>query len=148
MIRLTASLRMSRAVTMKPCAASLGVCGAYLVFVGSTLTSLEPSLSRVEWQGVVLPAVLVLVVFAKMEVLAYTSVLGDVALVVGMVSTMWRGAEVSDGLDLDSVPAFEWESYGRSFGSVAFLFAVNFLIFVSLRSAATRRPHWRHSHES
>lgn len=120
-------------------AASLGVCGAYLNFVGSNLSSLAPQLTRVEWQGVVVPLVLLLSVFARMEHLALTSVLGDVALVVGMVATMWRGGEVWDGFHPESVPAFSMDTYGRSFGSVAFLFAVNFLIFPIERSMRHRR---------
>lgn len=121
------------------CFASLGVAGAYLVFVGSTMASLVPSISKFEFQLILFPLVVLLAMQRSFRLLSYTSMLGVVAVGLGMVATMVRGAE-ADGLHtpLSDYHAFRFDTFGDAFGSVAFLFAVHFLVLPIERSMKDR----------
>jgi len=65
---------------------SLGACSAYLVFCSTNLTSIVPALTQKEWTVVLVPFVLAGVLLRSYKHLAFTSVLGDVALLLGMTT--------------------------------------------------------------
>lgn len=48
----------------------------------------------------------------------------------GMVSTMVDGVETTTFPPLSSLPFFHWRTFALSFGSVAFLFCIHFLVHI------------------
>lgn len=137
--------------------ASLGVCSTYLVFIGSTLESmscdvgadnvvrlLASDVSAFNWE---LGSALVLYPLSLIRdysIFAFTSALGVFAVVGGIIVTLAYGILVDPGggisVALDSIETLPmWPSslsaaFGGSFGTICYLFAINFLTFPVINS--------------
>ena len=56
------------------------------------------------------------------------SALGDISVVLAMLCVLYDGAQHRDLQLYTALPAFNWEKYPLSFGSVSFLFCVHFVM--------------------
>ena len=135
--------------------ASLGVCSTYLVFIGQTLASLStdvesqnyvrqflPDVSAWTWEVTAALLVFPLSCIRDYAVFAFTSALGVLAVVGGILATLASGLWVDPGWDaalqgLQSVPLWPESltvAFGSSFGTIAYLFCINFLTFPIMNS--------------
>jgi amino acid permease len=137
--------------------ASLGVCSSYLVFIGQTLESLScdatsenivrqllPNVSTVVWEMGTAALLFPLCLLRSYAIFAFTSALGVVAVLGGIVVTLASGIFEDPGggivVALSNVaqqpmfPASFAKAFGGSFGTVAFLFCINFLTFPIMNS--------------
>ena len=137
--------------------ASLGVCSTYVVFMGQTLDSLScdatstnlirqyfPDVATVTWEIIGSALVFPLTLLRSYGIFAFTSALGVVAVLGGILVTLSSGIFVQPGGGIlyafqqvanqpmfpDSLAA----AFGSSFGTVAYLFCVNFLTFPIMNS--------------
>ena len=138
-------------------AASLGVCSTYIVFVGQTLASLSgdalsgnivntlaPDIDETTWEIITAGLVLPLSLVRNYGVFAFTSALGVTAVLGGIFVTLAYGVEIDPGggfaealLDVSQLrmwPVSFADAFGGSFGTIAYLFCVNFLTFPIINS--------------
>jgi len=111
--------------------ASLGVCSAYLVFISSTLKSILPhswALTDTEIMLCILPPIILLTWLRSFKYLSFTSILGVLSLLAGLTATILYGFLYQHIEPLSDYEAFKWHTYPLSFGTVAFLFCVHFLV--------------------
>jgi amino acid permease len=137
--------------------ASLGVCSSYIIFIGQTLESLSsdvqstnmvrtlfPDVSTVTWEVATVSLLFPLTLLRSYKIFAFTSALGVLAVLGGLLVTLASGIvhEPGGGL-LVAVKAVGeqrmWPEslaagFGESFGTLAFLFCVNFLTFPIMNS--------------
>mmetsp|Transcript_13432 Transcript_13432/g.22245 ORF Transcript_13432/g.22245 Transcript_13432/m.22245 type:complete len:488 (-) Transcript_13432:13-1476(-) len=137
--------------------ASIGVCSTYLVFIGQTLASLSsdatsqnivrqvfPDISTFAWEAGAAVVLLPLSLLRSYGIFAFTSALGVVAVLGGILVTLASGILVEPGGGLGfAIDAVEhlpmWPeslaaAFGGSFGTIAYLFCVNFLTFPIINS--------------
>jgi amino acid permease len=136
--------------------ASLGVCSTYLVFIGSTLESmscdvndnivrqLAPDVSERIFELASAAVLYPLSLIRDYSIFAFTSALGVFAVVGGIVVTLAYGILVDPGggisVAIDSIETLPmWPSslgaaFGGSFGTICYLFAINFLTFPVMNS--------------
>ena len=138
-------------------AASLGVCSTYIAFIGQTLTSLSmdaesnnvirsvfPDVSETTWEISTALAVFPLSLVRNYSVFAFTSALGVTAVLGGIIVTLTYGILVDPGggvfdaleavTELRMWPESLADAFGGSFGTIAYLFCVNFLTFPIINS--------------
>eukprot|EP00986_Skeletonema_menzelii_P012525 scaffold6943_cov157-Skeletonema_menzelii.AAC.2 len=138
-------------------AASLGVCSTYIVFVGQTLASLSadevsnnivhliaPNVDEKTWEIITAGTVYPLSLIRNYGVFAFTSALGVTAVLGGIATTLVYGVFVDPGLgifealsavtELKMWPDSIADAFGGSFGTIAYLFCVNFLTFPIINS--------------
>lgn len=138
-------------------AASLGVCSTYIVFIGQTMASLSMGennffggvLSNIpndvkSWEIITAATVLPLSLIRNYGIFAFTSALGVSAVVGGMMVTLAYGVWVDPGGGIgEALLAVErlrmWpdsfeNAFGGSFGTIAYLFCINFLTFPIINS--------------
>ena len=141
--------------------ASLGVCSTYLVFIGSTLESmscdpmadnivksLAPNVDEVSWEVAAALVLYPLSLIRDYSIFAFTSTLGVVAVLGGIITTLAYGILVDPGggisVAIDAVetlplwPSSLSDAFGGSFGTLCYLFAINFLTFPVMNSL--RKP--------
>lgn len=154
---ITLGTMASRAVFALTLAASLGVCSTYLVFIGQTLASLSgdvhsnnvvralaPNIDSSTWELIAATIVLPLSLMRNYGVFAFTSALGVVAVLGGMIATVAYGVFVDPGGGFVEAIATACQSkmwpdsfqdaFGGSFGTIAYLFCINFLTFPIINS--------------
>lgn len=138
-------------------AASLGVCSTYIAFIGQTLASLSmdaesgnivhnlfPNIGEVTWEISTALLVFPLSLVRNYGVFAFTSALGVTAVLGGILTTLAYGIAVDPGggimTALEVVPELKmWpeslaDAFGGSFGTLSYLFCVNFLTFPIINS--------------
>lgn len=137
--------------------ASIGVCSTYLVFIGQTLESLScdatsqniirqifPDVSKLTWEVGVAVILFPLSLVRDYSVFAFTSALGVFAVLGGILVTLASGIFVDPGgglaVAIEAVknlrmwPESLADAFGGSFGTIAYLFCVNFLSFPIMNS--------------
>eukprot|EP00658_Telonema_sp_P-2_P018191 TRINITY_DN17137_c0_g1_i3.p1 TRINITY_DN17137_c0_g1~~TRINITY_DN17137_c0_g1_i3.p1 ORF type:complete len:317 (+),score=65.65 TRINITY_DN17137_c0_g1_i3:49-999(+) len=116
-------------VNLAICCIALGACAAYLDFICETLTELHTDLSRAEATFLVVPVVLGLVLLRSFAWLSYTSLLGDIAVMAGLCTTIVYGAtHTNTSESISDLPAVRLGGIGGFIGPTAFLFAIHFLM--------------------
>lgn len=143
-------------------AASLGVCSTYIVFVGQTLASLSadamsanivhtlaPDIDETTWEIITAATVLPISLVRNYGVFAFTSALGVTAVLGGILVTLAYGVLVDPGggigealsavSQLKMWPDSFSDAFGGSFGTIAYLFCVNFLTFPIINSMKDAR---------
>ena len=145
----------AKAVFALTLAASLGVCSTYIVFIGQTMASLsimgegDGMLSKFTndvkfWEVVTAATVLPLSLIRNYGIFAFTSALGVSAILGGMMVTLLYGVFVDPGggivealmavQRLKMWPESFQTAFGGSFGTIAYLFCINFLTFPIINS--------------
>mmetsp|Transcript_24116 Transcript_24116/g.50488 ORF Transcript_24116/g.50488 Transcript_24116/m.50488 type:complete len:522 (+) Transcript_24116:151-1716(+) len=137
--------------------ASLGVSSTYIVFVGQTLASLSadalsgnivhtlaPDIDETTWEAITAATVFPLSLVRNYGVFAFTSALGVTAVLGGIFVTLAYGVLVDPGggigvafsavSHLKMWPDSFSDAFGGSFGTIAYLFCINFLTFPILNS--------------
>lgn len=130
-------------VNLAICCIALGACAAYVDFITSTLVGMHTHLSQTEARIVLLAPVIGLVMLRSFAFVSITSLIGDVAVIAGLVTTVVYGATHREGTDtLTDLPAVKWSGIGGFIGPTAFLFAIHFLMIPfahSLREGSSFR---------
>lgn len=147
--------RAAKLVFVLTLCASLGVCSTYLVFIGQTLESLSndvtsqnyvrlllPDVSERTWEAGAALLLLPLSLIRNYSIFAFTSALGVFAVVGGIIVTLASGLLVDPGWEaalqgLEAVPLWPESltiAFGSSFGTIAYLFCINFLTFPIMNS--------------
>lgn len=135
--------------------ASLGVCSTYLVFIGQTLESLSmdatsnnlmrqvlPGISCQVWEAAVAVLLIPLCLIRDYSIFAFTSALGVICVVGGILVTLAYGITVDPGWqvameNMHTLPLWPESlaaAFGGSFGTIAYLFCINFLTFPIMNS--------------
>jgi len=150
--------------------ASLGVCSTYLVFIGQTMASLSKDATSHNivrqfaadvpvrtWEVLALIALYPLSLIRDYSIFAFTSTVGVVAVVGGILVTLasgiyvqpggglqaaWDAIFINDSDNSNALPTYAvpmWpesmaDAFGGSFGTIAYLFCVNFLTFPIMNS--------------
>jgi len=157
--RIALGPRAAQAVFGLTLAASLGVCSTYVVFIGQTLESLSsndginetittsnyvrqvfPNVSGTTWEVVVALILFPLSCISDYSIFAFTSALGVLSVMGGIFVTLVYGLTVDPGWDraLRGLRQVSWwwpaddsasTAFGGSFGTIAYLFCINFLTF-------------------
>jgi len=141
--------------------ASIGVCSTYLVFIGQTLSSLSndaeslnivrrflPDVPTVTWEAGSAAILFPLSLLRSYGIFAFTSALGVFAVLAGILVTLASGVYVDPGgglqvalhsiADLPMWPTSIARAFGGSFGTIAYLFCINFLTFPILNSMKSK----------
>lgn len=158
---------MSSSIATAIVATSVGVGAAYLDFIASTLVSIFPSsgVGQTGFMLLTLLPVLPLAMVSSYKYLAFTSILGDIAVAAGIVvvvlfgafgqsdssdTTTAGGAAWVNGTDVAApplapgawedgeAPLFNGEGIFQVVGSVAFLFAVHIVVLPVVQSMRER----------
>lgn len=145
----------AKAVFALTLAASLGVCSTYIVFIGQTMASLSMGKSSggilsnltndvMFWEIITVAIVLPLSLIQNYGIFTFTSALGVSAVLGGMIVTLAYGVFVDPGGGIaDALLAVQqlkmWpesfqNAFGGSFGTIAYLFCINFLTFPIINS--------------
>lgn len=151
----------SKVVFALTLAASLGVCSTYIVFVGQTLASLStdalsdnvvhnvaPNIDERTWEIITAATVFPLSLIRNYGVFKFTSALGVTAVLGGILVTLTYGVLVDPGggiyeaisavSELKMWPDSFQDAFGGSFGTIAYLFCVNFLTFPIINMQTSR----------
>mmetsp|Transcript_8774 Transcript_8774/g.17913 ORF Transcript_8774/g.17913 Transcript_8774/m.17913 type:complete len:498 (-) Transcript_8774:1409-2902(-) len=125
----------ARIVYCASVSASVGVCGSYLVFVAASLLSLLPpqyeNVGQTQLVLMVLPIAVILSSVRDPNKFAFTALLGDVSVLLGMgvvvvYGILYRDEDRSLG---DGCVAFGTiDGCALAFGAVGFLFFIHFLV--------------------
>ena len=134
----TAGARWTYAASIS---ASLGVCGSYLVFIAANLQSLwsttSPSLSETTLILATLPVAIALSLVQDMKHFAFTSLLGNVSVILGMLVVLIYGFfyhsnsndnHKQDSEDSSYVAVGDIQDFSLALGTMGFLFLVHFLV--------------------
>lgn len=115
--------------------ASVGVCGSYLVFIAASLSSLLPAkyenIEQTQLVLLVLPVAVVLSSVRDSNKFAFTALLGDVSVLLGMIVVIVYGLLYGDegrSLGEGCVPFGTVDGCALAFGAVGFLFFIHFLV--------------------
>mmetsp|Transcript_3618 Transcript_3618/g.8010 ORF Transcript_3618/g.8010 Transcript_3618/m.8010 type:complete len:540 (-) Transcript_3618:132-1751(-) len=143
-------------------AASLGVCSTYIVFVGQTLASLSadslsnniihnlaPNIDETTWELITAATVFPLSLVRNYGIFVFTSALGVTAVLGGILVTLAYGITVDPGGGIGEAltavshlkmwPDSFSDAFGGSFGTIAYLFCINFLTFPIINSMKDAR---------
>ena len=122
--------------------ASVGVCGSYLVFIAASLVTLMPDayahvLGQTQLVLLILPAAVLLSSVRDSNRFAFTALLGDASVLLGMAVVMIYGFIYRDDEDFDNeesssdkgvVTFGSIDGFALAFGAVGFLFFIHFLV--------------------
>jgi len=162
--RVTLGERAANLVFILTLSASLGVCSTYLVFIGQTLESMSfdtttmnivrqvaPNVSEFNWEVVACSILYPLSLIRDYRIFSFTSALGVFAVLGGIITTLIYGIYVDPGGGLEVSfnaigslsmwPRSVADAFGGSFGTICYLFAVNFLTFPIINSMKNPREY-------
>jgi len=145
-------------------AASIGVCSTYLVFIGQTLASLSndatsvniirhylPDIPTSTWEAGAAVILYPLSLLRSYGIFAFTSALGVFAVLGGILVTLASGIYVDPGGGVQGAlqsignlplwPTSLAQAFGGSFGTIAYLFCINFLTFPILNSMKSKEEY-------
>mmetsp|Transcript_56665 Transcript_56665/g.168239 ORF Transcript_56665/g.168239 Transcript_56665/m.168239 type:complete len:444 (-) Transcript_56665:221-1552(-) len=127
---------------------SVGVCVAYVDFIIGVLTELLHC-SQYQVMMLLFPCVLGLALLRSFRYLAFTSILGDVAVLAGLVGTVSFGlAQGASFMPPSALPAMNVAGLPQTAGNIAFLFLIHAVILPIAQSGSamggsTDAPHVR-----
>ncbi|KAL6060342.1 Transmembrane amino acid transporter protein [Balamuthia mandrillaris] len=109
---------------------SLGACAAYLVFCGGMLyTVSEEALEGKYWVLILAGPLIAFVCIRSFRYLAFTSIIGDIALALGMLAMFIEGFRSEKLLpNPTDYAAFRIDTFPLFFGTAAFLFCIHMLV--------------------
>ena len=119
---------------------SVGVCVAYVDFIVDVLTALL-QYSQFEVMMLLFPCVLGLALMRSFRYLAFTSILGDVAVLAGLIGTVSFGvAQGASFTPPGSLPAVHVAGLPQAAGNIAFLFLIHAVILPIAQSMRSGSP--------
>eukprot|EP00911_Craspedida_sp_UC1_P000817 UC1_evm1s627 len=114
------------------CLSSIGVCSVYVVFILQTFPTVVAG-ATVEYMSLVLgPVMLALALVRSYKYLAFTSVLGDVAVTCGIAAAVAFGFQ-HHTISTD-LPAFRLEGVPQAASTLAFLFLIHAIVLPMAQS--------------
>lgn len=117
----------------------IGVCAVYLDFIGQMFSDvIDNKLSVKVVQAILIAPLILLSWLRNFKWLAWTSIVGDIAVVCGVIIVLAYGAYKHPIASPTSLPAANLGSYSKFFGQSVFLFAVHTVILPL--SQAMREP--------
>ena len=117
----------------------IGVCAVYLDFIGQMLSDvIDNKLTVKEVQAVLIAPLILLSWLRNFKWLAWTSIVGDIAVVCGVIVVLAYGWYHHGIVSPTKLPAANLSSYSQFFGQSVFLFAVHTVILPL--SQAMREP--------
>ena len=121
---------------------SVGVCVAYVDFIVGVLNGLvDYSQHEVTIHVILFPCVLGLALMRSFRYLAFTSILGDVAVLAGLVGTVSFGiAQGASFTSPSSLPAVHIAELPQAAGNIAFLFFIHAVILPIAQSMRSASP--------
>eukprot|EP01138_Halocafeteria_seosinensis_P015971 gb/GECG01016299.1/.p1 GENE.gb/GECG01016299.1/~~gb/GECG01016299.1/.p1 ORF type:complete len:651 (+),score=60.52 gb/GECG01016299.1/:1-1953(+) len=131
-------------------ATSIGACSAYVDFIASTIPSVFPVLNQTYTVLLIFPLLVGLALIRSMRLLAFTSILGNLAISFGLLTVLVSGfvdkpdekrSRTLEVTTLDtSVPLVgNIKGFFRAFGTIAFLFAVHIIVYPIMQSMKRRK---------
>ena len=119
----------------------LGVCAVYLDFIGTLAAAVVGhGVTSQQVQAVLVLPVILLALLRDFKYLAWTSIVGDIAVTAGAITVIAYGAVKKGITSPHDLPAFHADTYSSFFGQAVFLFAVHSVILpISQASAKPRR---------
>jgi proton-coupled amino acid transporter len=122
--------KWSRPVTFFGVVATLiGVCAVYLDFIGQLLSDvIDNKLSVKVVQAILLGPLVLLSWLRNFKWLAWTSIVGDVAVVCGVIVVLAYGFHTNSIASPTSLPAAKLSTFSKFFGQSVFLFAIHTVI--------------------
>lgn len=120
-------------------ASTIGACGSYLIFIGSSIQKLLGGYTVVfEYSAVctlfVIPPVIMLSWLRSYKVLAPTSILGICALLFSLVATWIDIGMYHEAQSFDDYPAVQITSYPLFLGNAAFLYLIHSVVLPTEQS--------------
>jgi len=108
----------------------LGVCGVYLDIISGEISDMiDKKLTQKEMMLILTPPLIFLSWIRTMKHFAFTSLLGDIAVTMGIVTVLIYGAVKSNDIESPSTFSFiHIHTYSKFFGQCVFLFAVHAVI--------------------
>lgn len=124
-------------------ASTIGACGSYLIFIGSSIQKLLGGYTAVfEYSAVctlfVIPPVIALSWLRSYKVLAPTSILGICALLFSLVATWIDIGMYHEAKSFDDYPAVQITSYPLFLGNAAFLYLIHSVVLPTEQSMANK----------
>jgi proton-coupled amino acid transporter len=124
-------------------ASTIGACGSYLIFIGSSIQKLLGGYTAVfEYSAVctlfVIPPVIMLSWLRSYKVLAPTSILGICALLFSLVATWIDIGMYHEAKSFDDYPAVQITSYPLFLGNAAFLYLIHSVVLPTEQSMANK----------
>ncbi|KAA0166946.1 hypothetical protein FNF28_03017 [Cafeteria roenbergensis] len=111
-------------------ATAVGVGATYVDFVTSVAAAAVPGVTPVIAAAALFPVVLLFTVLGRLDILAYTSALGNVAVAAGIVAVIVDGATTPAGVGVR--PAFEPVEIARPVGAASFVGSTSFLFAIHI----------------
>lgn len=110
----------------------LGVCGVYLDFIGSELESItDKYMTQQQYMLLASLPLLILSLFRSLKFLAFTSLLGDIAVTAGLFSVIIYGfVKLTPHSPFDELPAVNFDTLPKFFGSAVFLFTIHAVVII------------------
>ncbi|GAB5363060.1 hypothetical protein AAMO2058_000851200 [Amorphochlora amoebiformis] len=102
-----------------------GVCSVYLNFVSTTAHSIYPHIDQNWYLLITLSFAVLMTMVNNMNFLKYMSGLGIISVTFTILCVMYFSVDNYELKPLDSYPMFRFDTYFRTFGSIAFFFCVN-----------------------
>jgi amino acid permease len=119
---------------------SVGVCVAYVDFIIGVLTGLLRC-SQFEAMVLLFPCVLGLALMRSFRYLAFTSILGDIAVLAGLVGTVSFGiAQGASFTPPSELPAVNLAGIPQAAGNIAFLFLIHAVLLPIAQSMRSAPP--------
>eukprot|EP00164_Ancoracysta_twista_P001899 GFYU01002495.1.p1 GENE.GFYU01002495.1~~GFYU01002495.1.p1 ORF type:complete len:466 (+),score=124.85 GFYU01002495.1:99-1400(+) len=112
---------------------SVGVCAAYTAFVASQLVAVFDGTMH-DMTLVTCACIAALAQLRSFKYLAFTSILGDLSVLIGVICVLVYGLTVNTIPPLSDLNMFEFETFPKFFGTAAFLFAVH-AVFLPIKQS-------------
>eukprot|EP01130_Rhizamoeba_saxonica_P016306 TRINITY_DN7515_c0_g1_i1.p1 TRINITY_DN7515_c0_g1~~TRINITY_DN7515_c0_g1_i1.p1 ORF type:complete len:428 (-),score=64.13 TRINITY_DN7515_c0_g1_i1:90-1373(-) len=110
------------AMTASIILANLGACSIYIVTFAELLSLAFPQLSFIEYSAIILVGEVLISMLPSFKYLSFTSILGDICLVIAMVAVFVYGFGQNTIKPPGDYPGFIIKTYPYFFASAAFLF--------------------------
>jgi amino acid permease len=119
---------------------SVGVCVAYVDFIVGVLTGLLHC-SQYEVMVLLFPCILGLALLRSFRYLAFTSILGDIAVLAGLVGTVSFGvAQGASFTPPSTLPTVNVTGLPQAAGNIAFLFLIHAVVLPIAQSMRSASP--------
>jgi amino acid permease len=113
---------------------AVGVGAVYVDFVSSVIPAAVPQLSPIATAAIMFPVVLLLTILGRLDWLAYTSFLGNIAIAAGIIAVL--SVPVPNAPEVQEVPPARVVGAGQFIGSTSFLFAIHIIALPVIEGVA------------